>query len=210
MICMKNKRTYIITLTAALLLLAAAAAQAWDFSAEFVEKEGDQVTKGKIYMAGERSRYEVDGSGEIEVTRADKKVMWIIFPRHRVYVEEEFWGIPSSGLPPQQTKTPKSTGDLTRKDLGYEMVDSYRLRKYFVTVKYNKGQTQDRYYEWYRSGFPVPVKTESENGSSSYEYKKLKMGTQDPGLFAEPRGYRKITMDELEQLEAEWAAKKKK
>ena len=179
-----------------------------DFSAEFVEKDGDSVRKGKIYMTGQKSRFEMEGMDEIEVTRADKKVMWIIFPKKRVYVEEEFWGVIPGDI--GETGAPKDTGDLSRKDLGYEMVDSYRLKKFLVTVKYNKGETQDQYYEWYRTGFPIPVKMESMNGAVSYEYKKIKMAPQDPGLFNEPKGYKKITIDELEKLEAEWAKDKKK
>lgn len=91
---MKLKKITIITASAAILILAfALQALAMDFSAEFVEKDGDSVRKGKIYMTGQKSRFEMEGMDEIEVTRADKKVMWIIFPKKRVYVEEEFWGV---------------------------------------------------------------------------------------------------------------------
>lgn len=205
---MKLKKTTI--LAAAALLIAAFAAQVWalDFSAEFVEKEGDSVRKGKIYMTAEKSRFEMADMDEIEVTRADKKVMWLIFPKKRVYVEEEFLGVIPGDV--QETDAPKDSGDLSRKDLGYEMVDSYRLKKFLVTVKYNKGETQDQYYEWRRSGFPIPVKMESMNGAVSYEYQKIKMAPQDPSLFNEPKGYKKITIEELEKLEAEWAKGKKK
>ena len=34
----------------------------------------------------------------------------------------------------------------------------------------------DRYYEWYRDNFPVPVKTESLDGKTSYEYVNIKLG----------------------------------
>ena len=206
---MMKKFLLIITFCMALLAMGAGSASAYEFSAEFVEKDGSEVTKGKVYMANGLSRYEVNGSGVVEVTRGDKKVMWTIFPRRKVYAEEEFFGIPSVGTA-AQTAAPKSTGDLSREDLGYEMVDSYRLRKYLVTVKYNKGETQDRYYEWYRSGFPVPVKTENLSGTVSYEYKKLKLGPQDPSLFQEPRGYRKVSAEELKQLEAQWEETRKK
>ncbi len=206
---MKLKKITIITASAAILILAfALQALAMVFSAEFVEKDGDAVRNGMRYMTGQKSRFEMEGMDEIEVTRADKKVMWIIFPKKRVYVEEEFWGVIPGDI--GETGAPKDTGDLSRKDLGYEMVDSYRLKKFLVTVKYNKGETQDQYYEWYRTGFPIPVKMESMNGAVSYEYKKIKMAPQDPSLFNEPKGYKKITIDELEKLEAEWAKEKKK
>ncbi|MDO5116328.1 MAG: hypothetical protein Q4D58_09555 [Synergistaceae bacterium] len=206
---MKLRRMISIFATAALLAAAIAAqAAALDFSAEFIEKEGKTERKGKIYMTAEKSRFEMEGMDEIEVTRADKKVMWLIFPKKRVYVEEEFFGvIPGDAA---QSGLPKGTGDLSREDLGYETVDSYRLKKYLVTVKYNKGETEDRYYEWRRSDFPIPVKMESLNGAVSYEYKKIKMAPQDPSLFNEPKNYKKISFEELEKLEAEWALEKKK
>ena len=206
---MKLKKITMIAAAAAILVMALALqALALDFSAEFVEKDGDSVRKGKIYMTGQKSRFEMEGMDSIEVTRADKKVMWIIFPKKRVYVEEEFWGVIPGDV--KETNAAKDTGDLSRKDLGYEMVDSYRLKKFLVTVKYNKGETQDQYYEWHRSGFPIPVKMESLNGSASYEYQKITTAPQDPNLFNEPKGYKKITIDELEKLEAEWEKEKKK
>ena len=107
---MKNK-TIRATLCAALLIATALASASFalDFSAEFVEKEGETTRKGKIYMTAEKSRFELDGSGEIEVTRADKKVMWLVFPKKKVYVEEEFFG----ALPGDATNgDPKDTGDL--------------------------------------------------------------------------------------------------
>ena len=205
---MKLKKTTILAAAALLIAALAAQAPALDFSAEFVEKEGDSVRKGKIYMTAEKSRFEMADMDEIEVTRADKKVMWLIFPKKRVYVEEEFLGVIPGDA--KEFDAPKDSGDLSRKDLGYEMVDSYRLKKFLVTVKYNNGETQDQYYEWRRSGFPIPVKMESINGAVSNEYQKIKMAPQNPNLFSEPKGYKKITIEELEKLEAEWAQKKKK
>lgn len=187
-------------------VLFASSAAALDFNAEFIEREGGVERKGKIYVTTDKSRFEMEGMEEVEVARADKKVIWLIFPKRRVYVEEEFNGIIPSEV---DVTVQRESGDLSREDLGYETVDSYRLKKYLVTVKYNKGETQDKYYEWYRSGFPLPVKMESLNGAVSYEYTKIKMTLQDPNLFNEPKRYKKITADELEKLEAKWAEEEK-
>ena len=204
---MKNIKIPAAVAAAILLVTAfACAAAALDFSAEFVEKEGETTRRGKLFMTSEKSRFELDGTGEIEVTRADKRVMWLIFPKKKVYVEEAFSGALLSALP---EGTPKDTGDLSREDLGYEIVDTFRLRKYLVTVKYNNGEAEDRYYEWRRSDFPIPVKTESLNGEYSCEYKKIKFAPQDPNLFNEPKGYRRISIEELEELEAKQNSKKK-
>ncbi len=187
-------------------------AAALEFSAEFREKLGDDVRTGKIYVTEDKFRCETDGADSIEITRADKKVMWVIFPKRRVYVEEEFWGSPadlSAVGPPER----QDGGNLSREELGSETVDTFRLKKFLVTVKYNDGDTEDRYYEWYRSDFPVPVKTESLDGYMSYEYRRIKFAKQDPNLFDPPHRYKKITAEELAELEEKQpvkAAKKRK
>ncbi len=157
-------------------------------------------------------RSEVEGAVSIEITRADKKVMWVIFPKRRVYVEEEFWGYPL-GQALENSSERNDGGNLTREDLGYETIDTFRLKKYLVTVKYNGGETEDKYYEWYRSDFPIPVKTESLDGRMSYEYRRIKFSSQDPHLFDPPSRYKKVTPEELVKLEEKWAqeeAKRKK
>lgn len=196
----------------AALALSPACAPAVEFSAEFREKLGDEVREGKIYVTDDRSRYEVEGAETIEITRADKKVMWVIFPKRRIYVEEEFWGYPI-GSSLENSDQRRDGGNLSREDLGYETIDTFRLKKYLVTVKYNGGETEDKYYEWYRSDFPIPVKTESLNGYMSYEYRRIKFTTLDPHLFDPPSRYKKVTAEELIKLEEKWAkeeAKRKK
>jgi len=175
-----------------------AADMAAEFSASFIERDAGAEHKGKIYIASDMSRYEIAGSDEIVVTRQDKKVMWLIFPKVKCYVEQEYFGAPKQNISlPQEV----DTGDLKREFLGYEMIDSYRLKKFMVTVKYNKGEAVDQYYEWYRDNFPVPVKTQSFDGLSSYEYTNIKLGRPNMELFAEPKRYKKVTMEEIEAME---------
>lgn len=204
-------RVSVCALLFAALLLTSAPASAIEFSAEFTEKIGDEVRTGKIYVTDDKSRYEVEGSNTVEITRADQKVMWVVFPEKRIYVEEEFWGYPI-GSAFENADRQKSSGNLTREEIGYETIDTFRLKKYLVTVKY--GDAEDKYYEWYRSDFPIPVKTESLNGYMSYEYRRIKFTQQNPALFNPPgRRYRKITTEELIELEKKWAedeAKRKK
>lgn len=193
----------------AALALTSARAQALEFSAEFREKLGDEVREGKIYVTADKSRYEVEGADTIEITRADQKVMWVIFPKRRVYVEEEFWGFPL-GTSLANSGERSGGGDLTREELGYETIDTFRLKKYLVTVKYNGGETEDKYYEWYRSDFPIPVKTESLNGYMSYEYRRIKFTTLDPNIFNPPKRYKKITTEQQIELEKQWERSEKK
>lgn len=174
-----------------------------EFQAEFLERDHDEITKGKIYIANGMSRYE-NGTGEIVVTRRDKKVIWLIFPRLSRYVEQEYNIEPTTVF--IDPEAPPSD-DLTREFIDYEWIDSYRLRKFLVTVKYTQGE--DRYYEWFRDNFPVPVKTSSLDGKISFEYQKIKIGPLDPGLFATPKSYKKVKMEEIIEMEKSTSENKK-
>lgn len=169
-----------------------------EFRAEFVEKDYDEVTKGKIYIADGVSRYETDNSGEIVVTRRDKKVIWLIFPRFLRYVEQEYIGEPNQVFPDPYPDA-AARDNLTREFIGYEWADSFRLRKFLVTVKYPQGE--DKYYEWFRDNFPVPVKTSSLDGKVSFEYRNIKTGPQDPNLFVFPKSYKKVGLEEITAME---------
>lgn len=184
----------------------AAGAQGFEFSAEFVENDNGAVTTGKIYITDGASRFETNGGKEIVVTRQDRKVIWLIFPRLSRYVEQEYLGEPQRAfIDPNAT----TSGNVEREFVEYEWIDSYRLRKFLVTATYPMGG-QDRYYEWFRDNFPVPVRTASLDGKTSFEYQKIKIGPQDPGLFNTPRRYKKVTMEEITAMEEAQERGKKK
>lgn len=178
-----------------------------EFSAEFIENDNGEVTKGKVYIGNEVSRSELNGSDEIIVTRQDKKVIWLIFPKLSRYVEQEFLGAPrQTFIDPGAA----SDGNVKREFIDYEWIDSYRLRKFLVTAAYPSGET-DKYYEWFRDNFPVPVKTASMDGKTYFEYQKIKIGPQDPALFAAPsKRYKQVTMEEIIAAEEEQAKSKKR
>lgn len=173
-----------------------------EYRAVFSEQTPDgAVTTGKIYVARDKSRYEVDGSGEVIVSRYDKKVTWFIYPKLRRYVEEPNTG--SQNLDPAEPKE-GVFGDLTRTFVGFEERDSYRMRKYAVAIKLpGKGDLADEYFEWYRDGFPYAVRTATSGDAYVYELSKIKLGPMDPDLFVEPKRYKKVTMEELDLAYAE-------
>lgn len=205
------KLSAIITALLTVLLLGsvawAASANITEFSAEFVENDNGEITKGKIYIADGVSRLEVNGKDEIIVTRQDKKVVWLIFPKLSRYVEQPLIGEPMRAFIDPSTA---SGGNVEREFIDYEWVDSYRLRKFLVTVSYPGGQT-DKYHEWFRDNFPVPVKSAALNGTTSFEYQKIKIGPQDPGHFTAPsKRYKKVTIEEIIAIEEEQAEGKKR
>ena len=51
---------------------------------------------------------------------------------------------------------------------------------------------------------------ESLNGYMSYEYRRIKFTTLDPNLFNPPKRYKKITTEQLIELEKQWERSEKK
>lgn len=170
-----------------------------EFSAVMVEKDGSTVESNKIYVTKDKSRYDGKDGAEIVITRYDKRVMWIIFPKYGRYVEQ-----PCTEVQPQTPVKPMegTFGDMTRKLVANEVLDSYRTKKFLITiVPGGKEKYKYQYYEWYRDNFPFPVKVAALIGNSSTEYTKIKFAPMDPDLFAVPKRYKKSTLEEIEALE---------
>ena len=205
-----RQQSFFLTILLVLILpsLSFASNNVPEFSAVYVEKEGKSSETGKIYVADTMTRYEKNNGQEILVIRYDKKVMWTIYPRLKLYVEDEY-PIAAPVAPPEGPREGQF-GDLNRTFVGHEVIDTYRMRKYLVTVML-KGDEKNEYsyYEWYRDNFPLPVKTAAVQGNSSYEFTKIKLGKPSIELFMQPKGYKKVTHDEINLLEFEKKQKRK-
>lgn len=197
------KRSLFFSLTVLILSLGSVSfAQDYvpEFSATYIEKDGDTVETGKIYMSNTMTRFDRKNGEEILVIRYDKKVMWSIYPKLKLYVEEDY-PMPAPVTSPEGPKE-GTFGDLTRKFVGHEEIDTYRMKKYLVTILYKgKKENEYSYYEWYRDNFPLPIKTAALRGNSSYEFIKIKTGKPSIELFVKPKSYKKVTIAEIEALE---------
>ncbi len=75
-------------------ILIASITIAADFSADMViSARGEKEAKGKIYMQGTRMRMELDGEGDekaVTISRPDKKVVWILMPEEKMYMEQAY------------------------------------------------------------------------------------------------------------------------
>lgn len=191
-----------------ILLFSTAAAASFsamtEFKAIIVEYEEGQKTENPVWITKDKSRREFDEGREIIVTRNDLKVTWFIYPQIRCYVEIPALGTFANFNMPDEKA---DTGDLKREFLNYEERDGFKMKKYLVTVKYSGFNSEDKYYEWTRNDFPVPVRTESVAGNSWTEYKKISRGPIDYKLFDTPRGYKKVSEEDAERLLNEYRAK---
>ena len=157
-------------------------ATAQDFSADMVSTTKGEIFTGKIYVAKEKTRMEMPQA--ITITRVDKNVVWILMPEQR-YMEQP--------LKPENiaVSTDKMPGEVERKRLGKEVVDGKKTEKYRIV--YTVGNKREAIFQWVDTDSGFPIKTASEDGSWTTEYKNLKIGKQPDALFEIPAGYQKMS-----------------
>lgn len=159
-----------------------AQAAAYDLSADTVMAEDGQKQLGKIYIKGDKYRIQRKGESEYIILRHDEKVMWVVVPSEKIYVE----------LPLDPKKTPKiqekNPGEISRKLLGSEVVNGHPTDKYQITVK--EGPRTETFYQWTATDMNFPVKTAALEGEWSVEFENIKQNVPD-SVFQIPDGYEK-------------------
>jgi hypothetical protein len=160
------------------------------FSADQIHTVGRKTLTSKVYASSSAFRVETEQSGKksISIMRLDKKVMWILMPEQKMYMEMANLGASTAEMA-QNMQGAK----IERQALGTEQVGTFHCDKSRVKVTY-----EGREYttlEWAAkelNGFVV--KRQDEKGSWSTEFQNIKLGPQDPSLFEVPGGYRKFSL----------------
>ncbi len=182
---MKLRLGLILALAAAWLLgTATVALAAQEFSADVVAVNGQMTTQGKIFVSGDKMRFEK--AGTVTITRMDQKVVWLLMPGQKMYMEQAF-------RPENIVPAPEPTaGEADRTLLGAETVNGQKANKYQITVKMDVKRTT--YILWLTADSALPLKTAAEDGSWSQEYRNIKAGDLDAALFEIPAGYKNFAM----------------
>jgi hypothetical protein len=173
------------------IFLMASAAQAAEFSAEIVfTSKAAGVMKQKLFVGNEKSRMET--SGAVTISRLDKKVVWMLMPSEKMYMEHS---LDTANIPATSEKFP---GEIERTLMGKEPIDGRMTEKYRIV--YTAAGTKTTIYLWLDPALDVPIKTEAEDGSWKMEYKNIKTGAQPASLFEIPAGYTKMEMPSMKDM----------
>jgi hypothetical protein len=181
---MKNKMKLISLATGICILLSATLALAKDFSADMINKTKAGISQGKIFVSKDKTRMETPES--ISITRMDKKVVWILMPKEKKYMEQAFDPAKAAAT------SEKVNGEIERKLLGQEVIDGRKTDKYQVT--YTQNRKKETMLQWIASGLAMPVKMAAVDNSWTMEYKNIKTGKQADSLFEVPAGYEKFSV----------------
>jgi len=184
--CVKTAAKILITAVLAV-FLAAAAANAAEFSADMVMKGPDgQTMSGKVFVKGQKIRQEMQQGGErvITILRMDKKLSWVLMVDEKVYMEMK---MRESAEDPSLVE--KADPAKIRR-LGKETVNGFVCEKIQVTDK-NAVITQ-----WISEelGWPIKGEVKAPEGVSSHEYKNIRKAPVPDDLFEVPKGFQKMTV----------------
>lgn len=171
-----------IALMVAVLLISAGAAFAQEFSAEMISTGEEGSFKGKIFVGNDKTR--VEAPGTITITRMDQKVVWVIMPNEKAYIEQPF--SPKSMVASREN----FPGELERTFLEKELVGGKTALKYEVT--YQVGGMTEHIFQWVDEATKIPVKTAGMDGTWTVEYRNIQRAFQDDKLFELPSGYSRI------------------
>jgi hypothetical protein len=157
-----------------------------EFSALSVTNVAGTTRTSKMYFKDKKHRMEVQGQSGYNILREDKKVMWIVMPDEKTYIEMPF----DPYEKPQVEE--KYVGEISRKEVGEEIIDGHPTKKYEITYKID--DKTDRVYQWIATDMDFPIKSTAIDGSWVAEFKDIKIGPQPDSLFEIPAGYQKMTM----------------
>ena len=157
-------------------------AEALDFSAERIVKNGKSVVTAHVNAKDDRWRFEFaqpQGGASIIIVRMDRHSSWLILSKQRQYAE-----VPIAKehlLAVSETME----GERSRELVGDQTLNGYPTELFEVTVAEN-GETQ-QYYQWVTKVERFPVKTVSKQGQWSEEFRHVIFTKQSPFLFELPR-----------------------
>jgi len=162
---------------------------AWgaEFSALMLVKDGVKTMPGKIYVSDGKMRQEfVDEGGQtITIVRPDQKLIWVILPRQRIYMEMPL----TKKLPGQFIQIPPQA--VRKRLVGQERVNGYEAEKYEVSVPV--GRDLEQQTVWVASKLGLPIKMECRERQFSLEYKSIREEKVPERLFNLPPGLQKMT-----------------
>lgn len=157
-----------------------AVAGAFGFSADVVSYHGKETLLSKIFVAGDKMR--VESAGTVSITRLDKKVVWLLMPTEKMYMEQD---IRLQNIVPSADPLP---GELDRTLLGSEPVNGVPANKYRITLRLEN--EKQSYLEWLAVDSGMPLRMAAEDGKWVQEFRNLKNEEPAAGLFEIPAGYK--------------------
>jgi len=161
-----------------------------EFSADLIQKMGDEVKKGKIFVKENKMRMEFKEGISIMDLATGKTIT--LQPEEKMYME-----LPGAGPMASAAESDKELSKIaTKKHVGTEKISGYKCDKYLITYR---DKAMGKMTQWHakKLNYPIKIVYHGPEGEMVTEYKNIKEGGVSDSLFKVPKGYKKMGMPGL-------------
>jgi len=163
-----------------------------EYSADSYMETAEGVMEGPVYVAPGKERREFVQQGEksIMILRHDKKVIWMLMPEDKMYMEMK--------MPEGGRKDDLSGYKIETTTVGPETVNGVETTKSKMIMTGPKGDKMGGFGWRTKEGIVVKLDAIAVKKKSKerfkIELKNLKVGKQKPAMFEIPSDYEKMDM----------------
>jgi len=163
-----------------------------EYSADSYMESADGIMQGIVYSAPgkERREYLMDGEKSVMIVRHDKKVVWMLRPEEKTYMEMK--------LPKEGRKGDLSNYKIENTTVGPETVNGVKTTKNKMIMTGPKGDKLGGFSWVTKDNIVVKLDAIAVDKKSKerfkIELKDLKVGKQNPAQFEIPSDYTKMDM----------------
>ena len=166
-----------------------------EYSADSTIQSEEGAMQQKIYATPTKDRKEMltgAGDGAVQIFRYDTKVMWMLMPSEKMYMEYPF------GQKPQGQGSDTSQWTYEDTAMGEETLENVKVTKYKTIATSTDGKKYGGFSWRTKEGINIKqdllYKEGNEKKRMLIELTNLKIGKQDPKLFEIPEGFNKFDM----------------
>ena len=165
-----------------------------EYSADETIQTDERTIQQKVFVTPTMERKELltgAGDGAIQIYRYDNKVMWMVMPSQKMYMEHSMAGGPPKGNDPSQW-TYEDTA------VGEETLNGMKVTKFKTIATSTDGKKYGGFSWRTKEGINLKqdllYKEGNEKKRMLTELSNVKIAAQDPKLFEIPEGFTKLDM----------------
>lgn len=165
-----------------------------EYSADSTIQSEEGTMQQHVYATPTKERKEMltgAGDGGIQIFRYDTKVMWVLMPSEKMYMEHSMTGGQKQQNDPSQWTYEDTV-------MGEETLNGMKTTKYKTIATSTDGKKYGGFSWRTKEGISIKqdllYKEGNEKKRMLTELKNLVIGRQDPALFEIPEGFMKLDM----------------
>jgi hypothetical protein len=166
-----------------------------EYSADETIQTDERTIQQKVFVTPTMERKELltgAGDGAIQIFRYDSKVMWMVMPSQKMYMEHSMAGGPPKGNDNPAQWSYEDTA------VGEETLNGMKVTKFKTIATSTDGKKYGGFSWRTKEGINIKqdllYKEGNEKKRMLTELSNVKIATQDPKLFEIPEGFTKLDM----------------